>query len=53
MIKTTNKKEFLASESKEYKRNIKGTLGHLAVKCEDCGIYYWHFCKKRCDCETK
>ena len=52
-IATTNEDDFIAEEMKffgkrsptRFKKNMEG----LYEQCSVCGVYYWVFCKKRCE----
>jgi hypothetical protein len=53
-MKFKDKEKFLLSEMPHFeKTNIKDFKKYMEgseTTCENCGVYYWNGCKKRCNC---
>jgi hypothetical protein len=53
-IVTTDREEFFASEMKWYRKRsldrFKKYMEDMESTCESCGVYYWKYCEKRCNC---
>ena len=53
-IVTEDREQFLLSEMKHFgKRSIERFKVYMKdsdTACENCGVYYWKGCKKRCKC---
>ena len=54
-VVTKDQEKFFLSEMKHFgKRSLESFKKHMEdmdATCENCGVYYWKDCKKRCECE--